>query len=114
MRTTIKEYNAKLDERRAMKNLREDAKMHEDWSMVNLLDNSLKMLQESYFDLLDTVNVKFWIGWRTYYRNVIKIGKQYFTNGEKMTKSRGYSSVEEIEEITEKMQQEMIADSYYY
>lgn len=31
-----------------------------------------------------------------------------------MTKSRGYRSIEEIDEITEKQHNEMLADSYYY
>ena len=70
--------------------------------------------KEVYFDKLETVNIKYWIGYRQYFANVPKIGKQYFLRFEKMTKSRGYGSIEEIEEITEKMTNEMIADSYYY
>lgn len=34
--------------------------------------------KECYFDKLETVNIKYWIGYRQYFNGVIKIGKQYF------------------------------------
>lgn len=60
------------------------------------------------------VNVSFMSGYRTFYRSVFKVGKSYYCNGEKMTKGRGYRCVEEIPSITDKMKEEMVADSYYY
>lgn len=60
------------------------------------------------------VNVSFMIGGRIYYREVVKIGKTYFDDGRKMTKSNGFWCIEEIPAITDKMTQSMIEDSYYY
>jgi len=70
-----------------------------------------------YEDLIaefPTVNVQFCIGSRQYFRVVQKIGKSYFTNGQKMTKGAGFVSIEEISKITESMKGQMVADSYYY
>jgi hypothetical protein len=74
----------------------------------------LECQKEVYYDKLDTVCVSFMIGYRLYYREVFKIGSYYYDNSQKMTKSNGYRCIEEIEEITEKMTEDMIADSYYY
>lgn len=63
---------------------------------------------------MPTVCVEFYIGYRRYYRSVVKLGKTYFDDGHKMTKSRGYRDIQEIESITDKMKKEMIEDSYYY
>lgn len=69
---------------------------------------------EKYFDDIEDVNVKCWIGSRRYYKTVAKFGKSYYWRGVKLTKSNGYYEVKEIEEITNEMRDEMIADSYYY
>lgn len=114
MKTTAKEYQAKFEEKREMKNLIEHARMNNDWSMVEVLEQSIKMMQAEYFSKLPTVKVSFMIGSRSYFEEVVKIGKAYFNNGRKMTKSRGYYCVEEIPEITKEMQESMLADSYYY
>lgn len=71
-------------------------------------------LDENFFDTLPMVNVSFCIGYRSYYRKVVKIGKTCFTHGESMTQTNGYRNVTEIPEITEKMKHEMLSDSYYY
>ncbi|MCP4355408.1 MAG: hypothetical protein GY793_07200, partial [Proteobacteria bacterium] len=63
---------------------------------------------------LPTVNIQYWIGSRKYYEKAIKIGKFYFQCGRKMTKSRGFVSIVEIEEITDMQKSEMVADLYYY
>ena len=60
------------------------------------------------------VNVSFYIGFRAYYRSVIKIGKTYFHHYEKMTKSNGFRCIEEIPEITQEMKDDMLSDTYYY
>lgn len=65
-------------------------------------------------DDLKNCYVSFNIGSRSYYEKVIKIGKGYYNHGRKMTKGRGYWDITEIPEITDKMKQDMIADSYYY
>lgn len=114
MKTTVKEYEAKKAERRTMKNLREDARMNDDFSMMQLLDVSIALLEESYFDKLETVAVKFYIGYRSYYEEVVQIGKTMFSNGTKMTKQNGFRSIEIIPEITDDMTKEMISDMYYY
>jgi hypothetical protein len=65
-------------------------------------------------DKAPKVKVRFNIGSRSYYREVMKIGKTYIDRGDKLNRSNGYSCIEEIPAITEKMKEEMIADSYYY
>ena len=114
MKITVKQYNEKVQERKTLKNLIYEADTNNDWSMVELLKVSLQILEDEFFALVDAVCVKYWIGYRTYYQEVHKIGKTYFCSGEKMTKRNGYRSIEEIEEITDKMKESMIADSHYY
>tara|TARA_R110002126_G_scaffold93089_2_gene220733 strand:+ start:8986 stop:9330 length:345 start_codon:yes stop_codon:yes gene_type:complete len=65
-------------------------------------------------DSFPTAPVSFYIGYRKYFEEVIKIGNSFFTRGEKMTKSRGFRNVVEIEKITQEMTNEMISDSHYY
>ena len=69
---------------------------------------------EAIIDQFPTVYVSYSIGYRSYYSQVVKIGKTYIHRGEKMTQARGYRLVTEIPEITEEMKAEMISDSYYY
>jgi hypothetical protein len=63
---------------------------------------------------IPTVKVQYYIGYRQYFDSVIKIGKSYFDRGTKMTASRGYRSITEIDEITEEMERRMTADSHWY
>lgn len=113
-KTTVKEVQNSFELRgkvtREIYKLEREGKIIEKMDLVAQLDkwNAL------YFSKLATVNVSFSIGCRNYYREVVKIGKTYFTNGEKMTKGRGYRFIEEIAEITPKMVNEMVEDSYYY
>ena len=69
---------------------------------------------KNWFDVLETVYVKAWIGSRRYYQQVIKLGKYYYLRNQKMTKSNGWHGITEINEITDKMTTEMMDDSYYY
>lgn len=114
MKTTVKEFETKTTFRKFVKNERENAIMAEDWDRVAEADELLEGLENNYFSQLETVAVSYMIGSRNYYQEVIKIGKSYFLHGRKMTKGRGYWFIQEIEEITEEMNNEMIADSYYY
>lgn len=114
MKTTLKEYQAKVELRKSLKNQKEDLRDGGDWDLYASTEAQLEELQKEYFDKLPTVNVSFYIGSRSYYQEVIKIGKAYFDHGRKMTRSNGYSCIEEIPVITEQMQKDMIADSYYY
>jgi hypothetical protein len=114
MKTTVKEYQEKLELRRSYRNKSEDARMTEDWLTKKTCDEAINILEETYFSLVPTVPAQYYIGYRRYYSNIVKIGNTYFDKGSKMTKSRGYRSIEELPEITEKMNEEMIADSYYY
>jgi len=122
MKTNLKEFNAnnevrKNEERTVRLNtelIRERKNTLETDKELEKAQSILECQKEVYFDKLPTVKIKYWIGYRQYFAEVHKIGKQYFLRYEKMTKSRGYRSIEEIEEITEKMTNEMIADSYYY
>lgn len=113
MKLTAKIYLGKVEEKRTLNGQIQDAQFNEDWNAYHELTEKRDELLK-WFDALPLVNVSFLIGYRSYYRGVVKIGKSYFTNGEKMTKSRGYYCIEEIEEITEDMRNQMMADSYYY
>ena len=121
-KTTLKEFNANNEVRKENEKIvRVNTQLIRDRKNTLETDKEMDRAQsildcqkEVYFDKLETVNIKYWIGYRQYFAGVIKIGKLYFLRYEKMTKSRGYRSIEEIEEITEKMRNEMIADSYYY
>jgi len=122
MKTSIKEYNENNQLRKDNEKIvRVNTQLIRD--RINTLETDKEMekaekvlecQKEVYFDKLETVNISYWIGSRSYYSEVTKIGKQYFLRYEKMTKSRGYRSITEIEKITEKMTNEMIADMYYY
>ena len=125
MKTTLKEYKQNVKnkgnavcgnyeiERKISFCDNQETKVHY-YKAVEVNKEIIKLLTESYFNLLDTVNVSFYIGCRSYYREVVKIGKFYYDRGEKLTKGNGYRSVKEIEETTEKMTESMISDSYYY
>jgi len=114
MKTTLKQYQLNVAVRNEISKAIRTASDEGDFLKENKQIELRKYLDTTYFDLLPTVNVKFYIGYRDYYRAVTKIGKNYFTHFEKMTKRSGYRSIEEIEEITDKMNESMIADSYYY
>jgi hypothetical protein len=122
MKTTLKEFNENNEVRKQNESIvRTCEQLIRDRENTLGTDKEMERSQsildcqkEVYFDKLETVNIKYWIGYRQYFDEVIKIGKLYFLRYEKMTKSRGYRSIEEIEEITDKMMEEMISDSYYY
>ena len=88
----------------------EREKMQDEYYGAKTTMETALMLMEDY----PKVNVKFYVGYMTKYRAVTKIGKTYFDGCEKMTQKNGYRSIQEIEEITDKMHAEMIADSYHY
>jgi len=114
MKTTIKEFQNNVELRKELKNTAENAKYDQDYQTAYELNTKIEELNKNYFDKLPTVPVSFLIGSRSYYEEVVKIGKALFNNGRKMTKSRGYYCVKEIDQITEQMQKSMLADSYYY
>jgi len=114
MRTTNKEYQEKAELRKECRNQADTARITGDHDTAYNLDEKRDDLQKNYFDKLDTTSVSYMIGQRSYYGDVIKIGKTYFSNGRKMTQSNGFYCIEEIPEVTEQMTKEMIADSYYY
>lgn len=61
------------------------------------------------------VYLSYSIGHRSYYAKAYKIGAAYVSKRfEKITRSTGYSCIEEIPAITEKMKEEMYSDSMYY
>jgi len=122
MRTTVKEYQQKTEYKHDLQRLIRigtDLVRCGDNTKVTdsvLLQNELELskLKGSYFNLLDTVIVEYWIGFRKYADKVIKIGKTYFLNGRKMTKSNGYNTIIEVDSITDTMRKDMLADSYWY
>ena len=122
MKTSIKEYNLNNELRKSNEQIvrvneqliRDRINTLETDKEIDKAQSSLDCQKEVYFDKLESVNISYYIGSRSYYGEVTKIGKQYFLRYEKMTKSRGYRGIKEIEEITEKMTNEMISDMYYY
>lgn len=114
MKTTAKEYEANVEILKGLRNAIEDARMADNWELKIKLETLKVDLNSMYFEKLDKVNVSFMIGYRSYYREVSKIGKSYFDHCEKLTKGNGYHCITEIEEITKKMSDEMISDSDYY
>ena len=114
MKTTAKEYNEKVQILKGLRNSVYEAEAANNWKLMIDLKALIVDLNSMYFEKLDKVNISFMIGYRNYYREVSKIGKSYFDHCEKMTKGNGYRNIEEIEEITQKMSDEMISDSYYY
>lgn len=114
MKFTAKQYQENIQVRKALKNDKEDARMCENWDTYKQMDDAINELQQNYFDKAPSVCASFYIGYRKYYEEVVKIGKAYFCNGTKMTKSRGFRSIVEIPEITDRMASDMLADSYYY
>ena len=65
-------------------------------------------------ETIPMINVSYYIGHRRYFDSVIKLGKTYFDRNTKMTARAGYRSINEIEEITEDMDRQMMADSHWY
>jgi len=113
-KTTVKEVTNSFELRGKINREIYRLEREEKWTEAQELKSELANWQALYFDKLTTVFVSFSIGSRNYYRSVVKIGKAYFSNGDKMTKGRGYRFIEEIAEITPKMQNEMIEDAHYY
>jgi hypothetical protein len=114
MKTTTKEYTEKFEEKREAGHKAQNAKCSQDYNLYHELMEKVNELETEFFDKLDTVSVHFTIGGRNYYRDVVKIGKKYFSHGRSMTKGNGHYGLTEIDEINNEMQTEMIADSYYY
>ena len=113
MKTTVKEYQIQLELRKNLKNSAENT-YFSDLDLSLGLKKMADEIDETYFNKLDTVSVSYLIGSRSYYGDVVKIGKTYFSRGVKMTRSRGYWCIKEIPQVTNEMTDSMIADSYYY
>ncbi len=123
MKTTRKVYLEKLEEvknlstivynntlliRQALNTVETDREMEN-------AEAEIQKLNENYFDKLETVFIEYWIGCRKYAESVYKIGKSYFDDRGRITKSKhGYKSIVEVDGISDNMRESMIADSYYY
>lgn len=114
MKTTVKEYQNKVEIRKTLNHEIQNFPDGGLWADLEAKQSQLSQLKDTYFKKLDTVKVSFMCGYRLFYREVIKIGKTLFDSSSKMTKSNGYYAVEIIPVITDKMTQDMISDSYYY
>lgn len=86
---------------------------NQEFEKADVLNKKVEVL-ESKIAKLPTVCVSYFIGFRSYYSEVVKIGKTLLHRGEKMTQARGYRCIEEIPEITDEMVESMVSDSYYY
>lgn len=110
-KTTAREYKASyallMDATRKMNQLRIEG----EYTEAHELEELIKTYNKKYFDKLPTVNVQYSIGGRRYFREVVKLGKSFFEHGKRLPKRW---APKEIEEITDAMRKEMIADSYYY
>tara|TARA_R110000796_G_scaffold60642_6_gene140301 strand:- start:983 stop:1327 length:345 start_codon:yes stop_codon:yes gene_type:complete len=112
MKTTVKEYQNKIETRKGLNRL---ARAHKDANRMSeyfLTAEAVIILDDLYFNKLDTVNVSYWCGYQKFYNEVVVIGKTFFHRGDKMTKSNGFRSVEVIDAITDKMKKQMLDDSY--
>lgn len=112
--TQLQKLNYYVAYRRFLTKEKRSAEDCEDFATAHECKEELERIEKEFFSQLPTVAVKFCIGYRWYYQNVIKIGKSYFDhNGStKMTAScGGYRNITEIEEVTDKMHQMMIQDS---
>ena len=112
---TAKQVEALYAAKKEISNAIEDNKINQatDWDLHFQLTEEFKKL-EAKIEAIPTVTIQYWIGSRKYYDNAIKVGQRFFLRGRSMTKARGYHGIEQIEEITEKMSSEMLADFYYY
>lgn len=113
MKISVKTYQAKTEAKRNLYLQFTQAEKNDNMPLYFELKEKHEALEKE-FDSIPTVPVSFLIGYRLYYRNVIKIGKTYFDGTTKMTASRGYRNIEEIPCITEKMSSDMIDDLHYY
>lgn len=113
MKITVKVYQTKAEEKKNVYHQMTKAEQNDNMPLYFELKEQYEVL-EKWFSDLAKVSVSFMIGYRSYYREVVQIGKTFFDGSSKMTKANGYRCVEVIPAITEKMKQEMIADSYYY
>ena len=114
IKTTAREYKNSYELLRQAKNEIDNLRRADKITELVELEKEIKKFEAKYFDRLPTVLVSFCIGSRNYYREVVKLGKSYFQHGRSMTKSNGHYCITEIDEITDKMSEEMLADSYYY
>ncbi len=62
----------------------------------------------------NTVNIRYSVGSRQYYENVVKIGKTYLKGRYKINKTSDCWNIKEIPKITKEHKKEMISDTYYY
>jgi hypothetical protein len=113
MKLTVTIYQAKAEEKRNAYYQMTQAEENDNMPLYFELKEKYEALQ-AWFDALPKVSVSFMIGYRSYYREVVRIGKTFFDGRDKMTKGNGYRSIEVIPAITEEMKAEMISDSYYY
>ena len=113
-KTSRKEYIEKYAERQQLSYNLNRAFENNQPELVAVLKEEIEYLNESYFNKLTKVPVSYYIGYRSYYEEVVKIGACYFQYGKAMTKGRGYRSLEEIPEITDSMKESMLSDTYYY
>lgn len=113
MKITVTVYQTKAEEKRNLYYAMTKAEEADDMHLYFKLKTQYDALTE-WFKAIPTVAVSFMIGYRSYYRNVVQIGKSFFDGRDKMTKGNGYRAIEVIPAITDKMQADMISDSYYY
>ena len=110
-KTTAREYKASYELLMKAKRAINAARMEERYDEMFELEQEIEKFEKKYFDRLPTANVKYSIGGRRYFREVVKLGKSFYEHGRRLPKR--FAPVE-IDEITDKMREEMIADSYYY
>ena len=82
------------------------------------LQDALKSENAQIDEILNavpTIAISCMCGGRVFYFDgIVKIGATMYRGAEKVNKSNGYRAVEVIDSITDKMQSDMLADSYYY
>ena len=108
----IKEYKELNGMLTKVRRIKFDAECADNFELMNDSEVLLKKIKDKISNDFDHVNIEYVVGYLWKWETVVKIGKSYFIDGEKMTQKNGYRKIKEIEEITERMKERMIADSY--
>ena len=110
----LKEFNNKVEQIKEKQQIISQIKYSRikgTYTDIEKLEKEIKETKKEFEKL--RVNISYNFGSRYYYEVGYKIGKTYF-NTVFMKLSNARHGVEEIPEITKQMQDDMIADSYYY
>lgn len=116
MQTTMKEFKEMCQKCSDLYDSAEAFYRNENMVECNKQRAERKQLNIDYFDKLNVVSVKYWIGNRQYFEKAHKIGKSLYDciSRKRLNNSNGYHSIEIITSITQEMRQEVLSDLLFY